>query len=239
MFAIELDAFDQRCFIGAGWGILFSVVYWVNCALIVYYQRSAAQRTGGDNEWDAVDWRRKRQIVSVVLQNQIVATCWLVICSLLLPAWRNWWPIANLWWPLSILLFAIVNDFVFFTAHRALHSKMLYWRFHSVHHEIKTACAPAAIYCHWVEMCCANLMQVTVPVFVLGFDDWMITLLIVVAAIEATLSHSRYSKYHFLHHRILNVRYGASLAVCDRIAQTHSSKSNSSLEKAKVSWTKN
>jgi sterol desaturase/sphingolipid hydroxylase (fatty acid hydroxylase superfamily) len=57
---------------------------------------------------------------------------------------------------LRFLLMALIDDVVFYTAHRSFHrSFYLYTHVHKLHHEFKQPIAPATLYTHWFDFICS------------------------------------------------------------------------------------
>lgn len=201
-----------RMTVGLQWWLSFCVAYWLTCGAIVATQSVCVGFA--HSEWFALPLSQRNRVLRNVLQNQALALVWLAISAPLLDACRSH-ALLPFWWPVSFVLFSLLNDAIFFAVHRAFHHPTLFRRYHAVHHELVVAFAPGGIYCHWLEMCAANLMQVTLPAFLLAFPDWAVLLFALLAGVESTLAHSRYSRYHFVHHVLLTHRFGSSLALCD------------------------
>ena len=61
-----------------------------------------------------------------------------------------------------IVVFMIVEDTLFYWAHRMLHHKLIYKYIHKQHHEYKQPIGVASEYAHWVEFIFSNAIPFTV-----------------------------------------------------------------------------
>jgi sterol desaturase/sphingolipid hydroxylase (fatty acid hydroxylase superfamily) len=65
--------------------------------------------------------------------------------------------------PLSNYLYC--EKIYFYCLHRALHSRLLYKRFHSIHHKYKAPCALESVYVHPVEYVLNSFTALVGPTF--------------------------------------------------------------------------
>jgi sterol desaturase/sphingolipid hydroxylase (fatty acid hydroxylase superfamily) len=143
-----------------------------------------------------------------------------------LPAW---WVIA-----LQIVFFIYLDDFLFYWLHRALHSKLMFRRIHSVHHRATTPWACSAQYLHPVEFVLTASLMLVGP-NLLGSHVVTIWIWIVVRQWLGTEAHTGYSfpwnptyllpgyggtEYHDFHHAKFTGNYAAFLGHLDRIFGT-------------------
>ena len=136
------------------------------------------------------------------------------------------------WWvvPLQLALFIVVDDFLYYWMHRAMHSKYLYKYIHSIHHEVSTPWAISAHYMHPVEFVLTGLLMLLMPVL-LGVHVLTLYLWIVFRQWEAAEGHCGYSfpwspskllpgydgvEYHDFHHAKFTGNYAGFLTYLDR-----------------------
>ncbi|MCP5325022.1 MAG: sterol desaturase family protein [Oceanospirillaceae bacterium] len=73
-----------------------------------------------------------------------------------LPAWY--------WVVLQLLIFIVLDDFLYYWMHRAMHHPLLLRHVHVVHHRIKNTCALDGNYFHWLEFVATGLLTMRGPV---------------------------------------------------------------------------
>jgi sterol desaturase/sphingolipid hydroxylase (fatty acid hydroxylase superfamily) len=57
---------------------------------------------------------------------------------------------------LRFLLMAIIDDAIFYAAHRSFHRNLYLWKtVHKMHHEFNHPIAPATLYTHWLDFICS------------------------------------------------------------------------------------
>ncbi|MDT8998630.1 sterol desaturase family protein [Paucibacter sp. APW11] len=100
-----------------------------------------------------------------------------------LQAWVQALPFA-----LELLLLMLVADLIQYAVHRALHEWPPLWRFHAVHHSIKTLDWLAGSRLHVGEVLLMRTL-VLAPIYVLGFSRGVIDAYIVIIGFQAVLNH--------------------------------------------------
>jgi sterol desaturase/sphingolipid hydroxylase (fatty acid hydroxylase superfamily) len=85
-----------------------------------------------------------------------------------------------------------VSETVFYWAHRILHHKSLYKRFHKKHHEFNATIGIAFSYASTFESIFANLSNVVVPCIMLKGHIVCLALWIVIRSLESIDAHSAY-----------------------------------------------
>jgi len=151
-----------------------------------------------------------------------------------------WGPCPNIFqWGLDMLRGVIVEDFVFYFLHRALHHPLLYSAIHKVHHEYKAPFHISAMYASITEFFVADIFPL-----MCGFltaSHWSTALGFVAYRLYLTTeAHSGYSfpwaldnildsngiyffsgsKHHDAHHEKFNCNYGSNLYFWDWLLGT-------------------
>lgn len=89
----------------------------------------------------------------------------------------------------ELLLLMLVADIIQYIVHRAMHEVPLLWRFHAVHHSIKTLDWLAGSRLHVGEVLFLRTL-VLAPIYVLGFSREVIDAYIVIIGFQAVLNHA-------------------------------------------------
>jgi sterol desaturase/sphingolipid hydroxylase (fatty acid hydroxylase superfamily) len=89
----------------------------------------------------------------------------------------------------QLLLCMLAADLMEYGAHRAYHEVPFLWRFHSVHHSVKTMDWLAGSRQHILELLLTRVV-VLGPLFVLGFDKAVVNAYIIVVGFQAVFNHS-------------------------------------------------
>ncbi len=131
----------------------------------------------------------------------------------------------------QVLLFIVVDDFLFYWMHRALHHGWLYKKIHAVHHRMPTPWAVAAHYMHPVEFVLTGSLMLVGPM-ALGVHVVTLYAWIVFRQWEAAEGHCGYSfpwspskllplydgvEYHDYHHRAFTGNYAGFLSYLDGV----------------------
>ena len=127
-------------------------------------------------------------------------------------------------WPLLVNLLAwlVTTDVLFYTIHRAFHSKHLYF-IHAVHHEFKYTYGMGAIYAHPIEFYMANLVPVAVPLVVFRIPLRVCDFIVLFATLYTIIvSHGGFklklASGHLYHH--LKYKYNFGLFKTDKVLGT-------------------
>lgn len=211
----------SRIGIGLQWAVTFDIAFCMSCALIFAIDRCQhGAKNVANSEYNAYDAPTRNKIFKTVAWNLLFSIpVFGVLHSMAMPWWRTVWrPDLPLF--ISMPLFAVLADLCFYVLHRAAHWPPIYCRVHKKHHEITVAFAPGAIYCTTLEMWFVNMLTGIAPTFFLGLSDTEIWFLTAVGAVDTTMAHSRFSNFHFQHHRFIETAYGSSLSLVDHLLQT-------------------
>ena len=139
---------------------------------------------------------------------------------------------------LSVVMAIIIHDAYFYFSHRLMHTKLLYAKFHAVHHRSNNPSPWAAFSFHpyeaIVESMIVPILVFTMPIHkfaILAFLVYM-TLMNVIGHLgyefyPKKFVHSRWffwnntSTHHNMHHRKNNCNYGLYFNWWDRIFKTN------------------
>jgi methylsterol monooxygenase len=125
----------------------------------------------------------------------------------------------------DIVLCAFVEEVVFYSMHRIMHTRYLYERIHKIHHEWVAPIGMVALYAHPVEHVLCNLLPVALGPLLLGSHLYVWWLWLTLATFAAVLSHSGLDipvlspEFHDLHHRFSKNNYGV-LGILDGLFGT-------------------
>ena len=131
----------------------------------------------------------------------------------------------------SIIMFLIIENFWYYLAHMAMHTRQLYWM-HRFHHKFNVVVLPSSASAVSIpEFLIAYMAPFVVGSYVAGTDKTSSILAAVIVmtsnfiihtpALEEVMSHLPWMfvtpSDHFAHHRQLTLNYGAPLISVDRI----------------------
>lgn len=136
----------------------------------------------------------------------------------------------------ELVLIVLVADFIQYWVHRAFHEVPLLWRFHAVHHSIKTLDWLAGSRLHVVEVLITRTL-VLAPIYVLGFSKEVIDVYIILVGFQAVFNHANVNarfgplryilvtpNFHHWHHaqdsEALDRNYAGQLAFLDYLFGT-------------------
>jgi len=89
----------------------------------------------------------------------------------------------------QLLLCILVADLAQYWTHRAYHEVPFLWRFHAVHHSVKTMDWLAGSRQHMLELI-ATRVCVLAPLYVLGFSESVMNAYIIVVGFQAVFNHA-------------------------------------------------
>ncbi|TCV91255.1 sterol desaturase/sphingolipid hydroxylase (fatty acid hydroxylase superfamily) [Luteibacter rhizovicinus] len=89
----------------------------------------------------------------------------------------------------QLLLCILVADLSQYWTHRAYHEIPFFWRFHSVHHSVKTMDWLAGSRQHMLELIVTRVL-VLAPLYVLGFSEGVMNAYILVVGFQAVFNHA-------------------------------------------------
>jgi 4-alpha-methyl-delta7-sterol-4alpha-methyl oxidase len=134
----------------------------------------------------------------------------------------------------QVIFFFLLDDFLFYWAHRALHTRWLFRYVHSVHHRLRTPSAIAAHYFHWSEYLLISGIAMLGPLLI-GAHVVTIWIWVAIRQLEAAMGHSGYEwrfdplrlvpfyegvAYHDYHHGSFVGNYAGVLGYLDRLFGT-------------------
>ncbi|MBA2077588.1 MAG: sterol desaturase family protein [Rhodanobacter sp.] len=147
----------------------------------------------------------------------------------------------------QLLLCILAADLAQYWAHRAYHEVPLLWRFHAVHHSVKTMDWLAGSRQHMLELV-ATRVCVLAPLYVLGFSEGVMAAYILVVGFQAVFNHANVHlpwgplkyvlvtpNFHHWHHasddEAIDRNYAAHYAFLDYLFGTAVKSSNKFPEK--------
>lgn len=89
----------------------------------------------------------------------------------------------------QLLLCILVADLSQYWTHRAYHEVPYFWRYHAVHHSVKTMDWLAGSRQHMLELICTRVL-VLAPLYVLGFSEAVMNVYIIVVGFQAVFNHA-------------------------------------------------
>jgi len=133
--------------------------------------------------------------------------------------------VSNLPFLLQVLLAMLVADLCQYGIHRSFHASSFLWRFHSIHHSIKTIDWMAGSRLHIVDVIVTRAVSY-IPLYVLGFSMAAFYTYVVIVALQAVAAHSnvrfKFSvlkyilvtpQFHNWHHSDDPKRYNKNFAI--------------------------
>lgn len=137
---------------------------------------------------------------------------------------------------IALPLVVLVADLAQYAVHRAFHEIPALWRFHAVHHSVKTMDWLAGSRLHLVDVIAVRA-AVLAPIVWLGFDKPVVDAYIVLAGVQAVFNHANVRwrfgplahvivtpAFHHWHHaqddEAIDRNYAAHLAFLDRLFGT-------------------
>ena len=142
-------------------------------------------------------------------------------------------------WPFLLQLIAAmaVADFFQYAAHRSFHANRFLWRFHAVHHSIRTVDWLAGSRLHIVDILITRAFSY-IPLYLLGFSMSVFYAYVMIVALQAVTAHANTRlpfgflkyllvtpQYHHWHHSDDPEHYNQNFAIhfplIDKIFGTH------------------
>lgn len=139
---------------------------------------------------------------------------------------------------LTITLFMVVEDFLFYFTHRLLHWRLIYPYIHKMHHTHGTTVGIAAEYAHPIEFLFSNMLPTSAGPALLGGNVHLLTVLAwyVIRFGETLDGHCGYefswspfrlipfsgsAEYHDFHHSANVGNYGSFFSIWDSVFGTN------------------
>jgi sterol desaturase/sphingolipid hydroxylase (fatty acid hydroxylase superfamily) len=130
-------------------------------------------------------------------------------------------------WPFAVQLFSamFLADIFQYTAHRFFHANPVMWRFHAVHHSIKTMDWVAGSRLHLVDVLITRAFSY-LPLYAMGFSIEVFYTYVAIVAIQAVSAHANISipfgplkyllvtpQFHHWHHSEDPAHYNKNFAI--------------------------
>jgi lathosterol oxidase len=218
-----IQEFLLRCAIS---GSIACALYFVSATVVARYHNRPVAR-------DVVRHDVKLGIVSLLFGSpllQVFAVAhekWGVSRVYTGIADRGW-----VWWAVSLPLYVILWDAVFYLTHLVLHHPFVFRISHFRHHKCRPPVPWSGIAIDPLETILSGIMPYVVPLFLLPFHVYTVYALNIVLMAWATLVHSAYDwsesplfmtpKDHNLHHHfgLKNANFAAVFTFWDRLFGT-------------------
>ncbi|MCL4117038.1 UNVERIFIED_CONTAM: hypothetical protein GTU68_062064 [Idotea baltica] len=181
----------------------------------------------GTNE--PVDTNQLLKLIAVVNFNQIVSLPVAAACFFVFRyrGFNNSFKLPTFHWVLfELAIFILVEEVCFYYSHRLFHHRLLYKRYHKLHHEWQSPIALTAIYSHPFEHIFSNLLPIFAGPMIMGSHVATFWLWVSLAIFSTLNAHSGYHlpffpspEAHDYHHLKFNQCYGV-LGVLDLLHGT-------------------
>ncbi|KAH8367633.1 hypothetical protein KR084_000476 [Drosophila pseudotakahashii] len=128
----------------------------------------------------------------------------------------------------DLAVFVVLEEIMFYYAHRLLHHRSVYKYVHKKHHEWTAPIAAITLYAHPVEHVVANLLPVATSIAILGTHVALAYVIFALAIVNSMSDHTGYSfpwsagsvRFHDYHHAKFNYNYGV-LGLLDKLHGTY------------------
>ena len=120
---------------------------------------------------------------------------------------------SNTFYPfVNFLLWLLTTDLLFYTIHRAFHTKYLYF-IHSIHHNFNYTYGMGAIYAHPIELYLANLLPLAAPMIIFKIPHRQCDIIVFFSTMYTIIiSHGGFKlkmgSGHLYHHLKYKCNYG-------------------------------
>nr|XP_017028954.1 fatty acid hydroxylase domain-containing protein 2 [Drosophila kikkawai] len=128
----------------------------------------------------------------------------------------------------DVAIFVVLEEVMFYYAHRLLHHRSVYKYVHKKHHEWTAPIAAITLYAHPIEHIMANLLPVATSLALLGTHVALAYVIFGLAVVNSMSDHTGYSfpwsansvRFHDYHHAKFNYNYGV-LGLLDKLHGTY------------------
>jgi Delta7-sterol 5-desaturase len=207
-------------------GSVALVIYFIAAGIVarVFPREVARDVTRHDIKWGVVSLL----VGSPILQGYALAQERWGISLLYTDIGEYGW----IWWVLSMPIYVMLWDLVFYLTHRVLHWPKVYRGSHFRHHSCRPPVAWSGIAIDPLETLLSGIAPYVIPLFILPFHIWTVYALNMGLLIWATCLHSSMPfagnavilgpKDHNLHHTfgLKNCNYAAVFTFWDRLGGT-------------------
>lgn len=203
---------------------VFVVAYWTNGLLLMALEHFCAKQL----DVYRIQKEKKahsRPSTGKLLRNIAINTCIVPVIALVIGLNVSFKP-SDFEIPgpfeicLSASVGALVNEVFFFYGHWLMHAnKWLYGNIHKVHHEFKSPCALAAVYCHPVELVLSDFMPLGAGIVLFNKNLYFAAVFTTFAVLGTQTHHCGFRwpwiarhgnqpDFHDYHHEKFTCNYG-------------------------------
>lgn len=216
---------DYQKVVGMMTGV-FVVVYWTNGLFLMAMEYFFSHHLESIRiQKDGAKSTVKRPPTGKLIRNLIVNSCVVPLISLAIGLTVKFQP-KDFLIPgpfeifVSTIAAVLMNEITFFYGHWLMHAnKFLYGRIHKVHHEFKSPCALAAIYCHPVELVVSDFGPLAAGILLFNRNLYFATVFMGFAVMGTQTHHCGFRwpwipghgnqpDFHDYHHERFNCNYG-------------------------------
>lgn len=164
-----------------------------------------------DNKHIPIDWSLYKKAFKYVLAIQFFILLPFMYYSSLLYSFGSEETIFDYIFKLSTAI--LCEEFMFYYSHRLLHTR-LFWRFHSLHHQLITSVSVGTMHSSIVENILCNFIPVAVSTYITNMSLELTLCWICMTTSSAVLSHCGFTflkvltEFHSTHHLNKSFNFG-------------------------------
>jgi plant 4alpha-monomethylsterol monooxygenase len=192
---LDLQLYNRLYFTVGTW-CAHSITFWIlNILLFVCYHqnyflqyRIQKELPSSDLIWECLKHNLLSHFIITPLLIYLVYPSFLAMGMSMTPVWPPIQIILR-----DLLVAVLVNDTLFYWAHRAFHHPAIYKHIHKKHHTFKSNIGIASEFAHPVEDLIANVIPTIGGCFLMGSHVYVLWLWLVIRVLETVDAHSGYS----------------------------------------------
>ena len=155
-----------------------------------------------------------KKVLPLVLYNLFIISFYLSLFIIYFMEYMECPYYPNRYSLVKFFFFRYIVDLPFYLAHRLFHSKYFY-KYHSIHHQVKAPIGISAYYIHPFDFIFGNILPIFIP-FILLQPDYITLHIWTFSTIFNTVydSHggfSNLSEFHDLHHKYSRCNFGTNV----------------------------
>lgn len=214
------------------------VIYWINGLVLLLIDtivRPEVLQTYKIQKGQTFDKAQLGRVIRNIIFNQIFVIFPFSISVAYIKRFTGFGPYLSLELPdyrercVHLIGFILVDEFLFYYAHRLLHHRSFYAKFHKLHHEFSSPIGLTAMYCHPVEMLVANVIPLFMGTVLFSSHLYMVLGWVVFGVLGTQTHHCGYHwpwmgfcdhpSFHDFHHEKFTCNFG-SLTWLDKLHGT-------------------